>query len=61
MLTKQSPHGGAVQAQQVLASPNMTFFVTSTASGKGADLGGLRAGPHQRHETGILPLSGRSR
>jgi hypothetical protein len=39
----------------------MTFFVTSTASGKGADLGGLRAGPHQRHETGILPLSGRSR
>jgi hypothetical protein len=33
--------GGAVQAQQVQAPPNMTFFVTSTGSGKGADLGGL--------------------
>jgi hypothetical protein len=33
--------GGAVQAQQVQAPPNLTFFVTSSGSGKGADLGGL--------------------
>jgi hypothetical protein len=33
---------GAVQAQQQLqAPPNLTFFVTSTGSGKGADLGGI--------------------
>jgi len=29
------------QAQQVPQAPNMTFFVTSAGSGKGADLGGL--------------------
>jgi hypothetical protein len=29
------------QAQQAPQSPNMTFFVTSAGSGKGADLGGL--------------------
>jgi hypothetical protein len=33
--------GGAVQAQNVQAPPNLTFFVTSVGSGKGADLGGL--------------------
>jgi hypothetical protein len=34
--------GGAVQAQQpVQAPPNLTFFVTSSGPGKGADLGGL--------------------
>ncbi|MEA2905089.1 MAG: hypothetical protein QOI12_2476 [Alphaproteobacteria bacterium] len=32
---------GAVQAQQQPQAPNMTFFVTSAGSGKGADLGGL--------------------
>jgi hypothetical protein len=33
--------GAAAQAQQVPQAPNMTFFVTSAGSGKGADLGGL--------------------
>ena len=32
---------GAAQAQQAPQSPDMTFFVTSVGSGKGADLGGL--------------------
>src|SRR5215468_12620490 len=32
---------GSAQAQQAPQSPNMTFFVTSAGSGKGADLGGL--------------------
>jgi hypothetical protein len=32
---------GSTQAQQVPQAPNMTFFVTSVGSGKGADLGGL--------------------
>jgi hypothetical protein len=32
---------GAVQAQNVQAPPNLTFFVTSAGPGKGADLGGL--------------------
>jgi hypothetical protein len=32
---------GTVQAQQQPQAPNMTFFVTSAGSGKGADLGGL--------------------
>jgi hypothetical protein len=32
---------GSAQAQQVPQAPNMTFFVTSVGSGKGADLGGL--------------------
>jgi hypothetical protein len=32
---------GSAQAQQVPQAPNMTFFVTSAGSGKGADLGGL--------------------
>jgi hypothetical protein len=31
----------SAQAQQAPQSPNMTFFVTSAGSGKGADLGGL--------------------
>jgi hypothetical protein len=31
----------ALAQQQVPQSPNMTFFVTSVGSGKGADLGGL--------------------
>ena len=34
--------GAAAQAQQAPPQfPNMTFFVTSSGSGKGADLGGL--------------------
>src|SRR5712671_2961923 len=32
---------GSAQAQQAPQSPNMTFFITSIGSGKGADLGGL--------------------
>jgi hypothetical protein len=32
---------GSMQAQVGPQSPNMTFFVTSAGSGKGADLGGL--------------------
>jgi hypothetical protein len=32
---------GAAQAQQGPQSPDMTFFVTSVGSGKGAELGGL--------------------
>jgi hypothetical protein len=32
---------GSLQAQQAPQSPDMTFFVTSEGSGKGADLGGL--------------------
>jgi hypothetical protein len=32
---------GTAQAQEATQSPNMTFFVTSTGPGKGADLGGL--------------------
>jgi len=33
--------GGSALAQQAPQAPNMTFFVTSVGSGKGADLGGL--------------------
>ena len=33
--------GSAAQAQQAGGAPNMSFFVTSVGSGKGADLGGL--------------------
>lgn len=33
--------GGIAQAQQGPQAPNMTFFVTSTGPGKGADLGGI--------------------
>src|SRR5262245_64472449 len=33
---------GSAQAQQAPQSPNMTFFVTSSGPGKGADLGGLQ-------------------
>jgi len=33
--------GTAAQAQQAAQAPNMTFFVTSVGSGKGADLGGI--------------------
>jgi len=33
--------GGSALAQQAQQAPNMTFFVTSAGSGKGADLGGL--------------------
>ena len=41
----------AVQAQQAAPqSPNMSFFVTSAGSGKGADLGGL-AGADQQCQT----------
>jgi hypothetical protein len=32
---------GGAQAQVPPQSPNMTFFVTSTGLGKGADLGGI--------------------
>src|SRR5262249_322322 len=40
--------GGTVQAQQAPPqSPNMTFFVTSTGPGKGADLGGLEGADRQ--------------
>jgi hypothetical protein len=41
--------GSAIcQAQQAPPqSPNMTFFVTSTGPGKGADLGGLEGGDRQ--------------
>src|ERR1700746_2940740 len=42
--------GGIAQAQQGPQSPNMTFFVTSSGPGKGADLGGL-AGADQRCQT----------
>jgi hypothetical protein len=39
---------GTVQAQQAPPqSPNMTFFVTSTGPGKGADLGGLEGADRQ--------------
>src|SRR5262245_15881968 len=39
---------GIVQAQQAPPqSPNMTFFVTSTGPGKGADLGGLEGADRQ--------------
>lgn len=40
---------GAVtaQAQQQPQAPNMTFFVTSAGSGKGADLGGLAGADRQ--------------
>ena len=39
---------GAVQAQQAPPqSPNMTFFITSTGPGKGADLGGLEGADRQ--------------
>jgi len=43
------PLGGSVEAQQ----NNMSFFVTSVGSGKGADLGGL-AGADQHCSS--LPL-----
>ena len=33
--------------QQPPQSPNMTFFVTSTGPGKGADLGGLEGADRQ--------------
>jgi hypothetical protein len=33
--------GAVANAQQAPQAPNMTFFVTSAGSGKGADLGGL--------------------
>jgi hypothetical protein len=33
--------GAVASAQQAPQAPNMTFFVTSVGSGKGADLGGL--------------------
>src|ERR1700719_4026426 len=33
--------GAVASAQQAPQAPNMTFFVTSIGSGKGADLGGL--------------------
>jgi len=33
--------GAVANAQQAQQAPNMTFFVTSAGSGKGADLGGL--------------------
>jgi hypothetical protein len=33
--------GAGAQAQQAAPSPNMSFFVTSSGPGKGADLGGL--------------------
>jgi hypothetical protein len=33
--------GASAQAQQAAPSPNMSFFVTSSGPGKGADLGGL--------------------
>jgi hypothetical protein len=38
---------GIAQAQQQPQSPNMTFFVTSTGPGKGADLGGLEGADRQ--------------
>ena len=38
---------GAGQAQQAPQAPNMTFFVTSTGPGKGADLGGLAGADRQ--------------
>jgi hypothetical protein len=39
---------GTVQAQQAPPqSPNMTFFITSTGPGKGADLGGLEGADRQ--------------
>jgi hypothetical protein len=37
----------AGQAQQAPQAPNMTFFVTSTGLGKGADLGGLAGADRQ--------------
>jgi hypothetical protein len=39
--------GEGVQAQQAPQAPNMTFFVTSTGPGKGADLGGLEGADRQ--------------
>jgi hypothetical protein len=40
----------AASAQQAPQSPNMTFFVTSAGSGKGADLGGLEGADRQCQE-----------
>jgi hypothetical protein len=55
MEAQQQP---AQQAPQLPQAPNMTFFVTSTALGKGADLGGLEGADQycqqlaQRHGAG---------
>src|SRR5262249_28125913 len=38
------PHGGPPAPPQ---SPDMTFFITSTGPGKGADLGGLEGADRQ--------------
>jgi hypothetical protein len=37
----------SVHAQQAPQAPNMTFFITSTGPGKGADLGGLEGADRQ--------------
>jgi len=50
--------GGAVQAQQVQAPPNLTFFVTSTGSGKGADLGGLAGADRHCQELAAAVCAG---
>jgi len=41
---------GGAQAQQAPQSPDMTFFVTSAGSGKGADLGGLEGADRRCQE-----------
>src|SRR5438270_4277677 len=40
----------SVSAQQAPQAPNMTFFVTSAGSGKGADLGGLEGADRRCQE-----------
>ncbi len=42
--------GGNALAQQAPQSPDMTFFVTSAGSGKGADLGGLEGADRRCQE-----------
>ena len=42
--------GATLQAQQGGPGSDMTFFVTSTGSGKGADLGGLEGADHHCQE-----------
>jgi hypothetical protein len=51
--------GASAQAQQAPPqSPNMTFFVTSSGSGKGADLGGLDGADKRCQELGAAAGAG---
>jgi hypothetical protein len=48
----------SVLAQQAPQAPNMTFFVTSTGPGKGADLGGLEGADRQCQTLGAAAGAG---